>query len=611
MAATWTLKFGATTQSFEDWGILSDSIVRTLVNQGIDTLTFTQHLDIDVAQSFNYGDIVSVQRGGIGYFYGVVTKSIVSGNPSGETVSYEVSGPWWFLENIVFQDYWFVLVPPATAPSAQLRSRAILCQELTGETVGGALKSRRFSTGQQIVNAVTYAVAKGAQFIPGSIIAGIMVPFSEVVDVSCAEVVRSMLRWTPQVVTAFDYTGELPVLNVVDRGAGGSITKSLSTTADGITSFEASSREDLQVNGVKVIYEITNSLDDKTWMTQVVDQVGSEGVGGMVLTIQLSGGSSAFQYQYVKSDAVDARSANWWRGKLAWLANSKVAGPDGAGSPIFTDAKISPKIGFFDYDGLEVVEGETPNWLKEKSVRCVATAKVSYSVRSDNGAVETRMDDIISANFTGTSLGTGTYRQLVSDSPAEDIPPGLASSVFNSLATLHWEGAMVIEEDEVSADFRLDKTLNVTGGKTAWATMNAVIQQVSEDVGEGRTTVRFGPPQHLSPQDFIELARIHRTEKTSWRLQERMTGLATSGGAQVGGSVLGPNESASVPGSGSKAQTYADRVATNPSKIIVSTDDILAAVRAMAGDRDVRLREWNVCVDGVAKRAQFLSSLPY
>ena len=48
-----------------------------------------------------------------------------------------------------------------------------------------------------------------------------------------------------------------------------------------------------------------------------------------------------------------------------------------------------------------------------------------------------------------------------------------------------------------------------------WADMRAVIQEVVEDLDSGRTIYTVGPPEHLGPQDMIELQRCYRRPEGS------------------------------------------------------------------------------------------------
>lgn len=96
------------------------------MSQGVDTVTFdADGQNIDVANQLNFGDKVVIYKNGVPWFQGSVTKTPVKGSVSEENHSYEVSGPWYYFENQIFeQTYLFTvgsigsLTPPAAAQSS-------------------------------------------------------------------------------------------------------------------------------------------------------------------------------------------------------------------------------------------------------------------------------------------------------------------------------------------------------------------------------------------------------------------------------------------------------------------------------------------------------------
>jgi hypothetical protein len=94
--------------------------------------------------------------------------------------------------------------------------------------------------------------------------------------------------------------------------------------------------------------------------------------------------------------------------------------------------------------------------------------------------------------------------------------PAGARSKNRPLSAFQYRGTMRHEAEELiwatnpSGAPRVGRKLNVTGGQAGWATMGAGIQQVTEDVFSGTTTVTFGPPEHLGPQDLLSLSMLNR-----------------------------------------------------------------------------------------------------
>ena len=54
--------------------------------------------------------------------------------------------------------------------------------------------------------------------------------------------------------------------------------------------------------------------------------------------------------------------------------------------------------------------------------------------------------------------------------------------------------------------------------------MNALLQEIHDDLDDGRTTLTFGPPGHLTIQDLMEQLRPNRSRKESRHIKERQNG---------------------------------------------------------------------------------------
>jgi hypothetical protein len=54
--------------------------------------------------------------------------------------------------------------------------------------------------------------------------------------------------------------------------------------------------------------------------------------------------------------------------------------------------------------------------------------------------------------------------------------------------------------------------------------MNALLQEIEDDLDNGRTTLKFGAAGHLTVQDLMEQIRANRSRTTSSHIKERRTG---------------------------------------------------------------------------------------
>lgn len=318
-AITWKLARVATgeTRTLEAWGIRS--AVRTLVNQGRDTLQLgfggsdllgnsplanaeTLRLDrvlqtapdVYEATVIFRGRIIGVTRGAYG---------------SSESFSVTLAGPWWYLENLVYmQQARFVVdgalnpapVPPETLSLADFAtvekttSQVVIKEDQKGVTVDSAA---------QVVDAVNYAIAKGAPLALGVIDPGIAIPRDAITDATCAEIIARALRWTPDQAVFFDYSVDPPALHVRTR-ANQSVLPLDASDAE-IEQVEINPRHDLVVSGVTLNYIRRHARTGVEFTTLDKDQAGPdpEGIGALVMTMELYG-SYIVQTPYPETPSV-------------------------------------------------------------------------------------------------------------------------------------------------------------------------------------------------------------------------------------------------------------------------------------------------------------------
>ncbi len=79
----------------------------------------------------------------------------------------------------------------------------------------------KINTGQQIIEALNWArqaarheAMAAPPFQIGEVTPALDVPIDEVRDITCAEVIHKMLRWSPDAVCWFDYTTQFAHLQL-------------------------------------------------------------------------------------------------------------------------------------------------------------------------------------------------------------------------------------------------------------------------------------------------------------------------------------------------------------------------------------------------------------
>ena len=103
------------------------------------------------------------------------------------------------------------------------------------------------------------------------------------------------------------------------------------------------------------------------------------------------------------------------------------------------------------------------------------------------------------------ALGNGTLPAV-----GDQIIPGLAAAYYAMISTARWEGQITLTHDEAGATRYLGNKINLSGGRSEWASMAALVQIERIDLATGQTRLTLGAPSHLSLTDFAELMRIAR-----------------------------------------------------------------------------------------------------
>lgn len=542
MAVVWKIAIGAGAPvTFESLGL--GDLRRRLVSQAQSRVTFVQDTGEFTDDAIcEEGDTVTITRvidddDPEVWFVGRALDPRRSANGTSEAIVYELACPWWYLDNLIFQQNWKIPVTPADPASAltnQKRSTLILNLKEDGSTL---------TTRQQIKEAVDFAIAAGAPLaIDDASFPAINVPWDEARDLSCAEVIRRQLRLAPDVMLRWDFATTPPTLRCVRRAAADAITFPLGEGDRDQLSIVP--RNDLLVPAVVLNFESTNVQDEASW-TSVTQQKYPAGATGLefgvpVATIQLGGSVSTVQRQKLKTRAIPAAGASdadkiaYLKRHLKWLNDAKVS------TITISDYAIARhSAGWVN----EVWAGSIPEWKRTAGGKVTITALVSYTVKHTSSGTDLNEAKVvkkpISIEVTGTSLaantdnedpnaGWSTFSRWIPLQNSEAVPVGLAQAVYEALSSLQYEGTFTIIEDEMVAVRYPGQVLNLTGGRAEWAAMKAQIQSIEERVDNCETTFGFGPAKHLGPQDLLELLRPWRTRTAATSAPVRTQGLAVT-----------------------------------------------------------------------------------
>ena len=293
---------------------------------------------------------------------------------------YRVAGPWWYLENLVFQQTWQMTDGTDLTLIPTNRSRLILSQAADGT---------KLATGAAIAEVLAYATARGVPITVGTITPNAIAPYAEALDRSCAEVIRNFLRWTPDAIAAFDYTTTpYPTLSIHRRADAASLT--LPAYGAPISGLELTPRHDLQAPAVVLKFEQTNDLDGDTFTSLIVQAApttatGDE-LGAVVMTFDLSGARATYQRQPVTTASIpqgDTASGvvDWWQAKFPWLkdfADTDLTVVSGTQSVVIENPSDHPGLSVSDVPN-ELLTGSIAAWMNLNAAPLLVSATLKYT----------------------------------------------------------------------------------------------------------------------------------------------------------------------------------------------------------------------------------------
>ncbi|MDR1304789.1 MAG: hypothetical protein LBK76_06150 [Verrucomicrobiales bacterium] len=509
---------------------------------------------------------------------------------------------------------WLVANNPTGVDPAQLAllSPATLeefIEEFTPRAVlGQQLDNTAIDTATQIAEIVGYAAAAGAPVVLGGAPGGVFPPFTEVNCVTCAQAITTLLRWTPDAVTWFDYAADPPVLRI-DRRAASPVTTLALHDGVQVSGNRLIPRHDLLRDGVVIIYTRGHDL---VAVDSAPAGANPQQVNVAVMCIELASGSSFFANYHVDYAPINIDSLDWWKSKIPKLADAK-------------DLKISDaqKPGTFNR---EVVGGSFPPGINGARTGTI-TCKATYSLKNDEGA-ETKYENVpLTVTLNGTNFVQEDWTIQTGGTAPEPVPQGLAAELWAGLVELQHDGTITLSEEEANPGaWRPGQLLNLTGGRAEWAGARAQLQSVSFALASGQTTLTLGPGPLLRVEDLVELVRAARQRALSSFASLRVGGGGGGGGVSTGG------KTANTANSDSEAFiTRRVMVAKDDAGVTTKlTQDVgtgeltleentayghkvtikLADLGEDAEPIEVKLREVNICEDGVQKSAYVLMSEP-
>lgn len=576
---SWTLTYQSQTKTLAEWGLCH--LKRTCLNQGRDTVTFEEEdsESLTSVPKFSAWSTIEIYHNDTRWFVGTIVGTPAYGNGNRESKEYQVYGPWYALESLIYQQPWHIASDPTDPESTLIvtnKSHVILGQNLNGNII---------SISTQLADILSFAQNAGISINYNSSTFNQVLPLDECKDISCAEALQRILRWIPDIVTWWDYATSTPTLYIRRRSELTSYSLALGPT---ISELRIVPRNDLQLAGVILKYERTHHSSGCTWRTLESDiyptGTTDQTPRVLVMTIELEGSRSTYIKQTIETAAIYPSSATWWKSQLPALANINIAD-----ITIISSSRSSSLPN-------ALVNGGIADWMNVQVENDTVSATISYP--SGNDVIK---EQNVSVNLKATDASSGTYTQLSSLISQESTPVGLAQMIYEGACFLPYEGRITMTQSEVDGP-TIGRKLNITGGRSDWSTMDAQIQEIQESIDEGITTIRFGSATHLGIKDLIQLTRMNRGREAPRTAYIRSTG-AGSDSILEQASKLASKEAQTGKTSYSKWSIQHQNDA--------SRSFILDTAEIPQSGMTIQLQEEDVCDDGVLKKRLSFASEPY
>jgi len=536
-AATWTFTCDAIARTSAALGIAN--IRRTRSSQAPDVVTFTAPRQLDAEPLFAYGATVTIHRNADLWFTGRILSLPVTASDTAEDHAYRLVGPWEYLQRRNYQQDWQAWSDAGGSLETTPKTRVILCQGLDESD-----EIERINSGEQIGEILDYAIDAGAPITKGTIDPAIEIPWDEQVDLSCADAIIKLLRWSPDVVTWFDYSTAAPTLHVRTRANLETLTLAI---PDAASSLSVTPRYDLRIPGVIIRYERRTTNNGTAYLSVENESAGDDtAYDALITTIELGGASASFTANEIETAAfpADLNDEDWWFQNVPALLEANLD-PTITGAKrqkwdpsteAWVDCSTAEKAAMPRY----LVRGSVAEWQSEseRPERVIASLAGTEIINAyDSGVVGKINQQAVEFEIVATDASTGTYHSLSSGENAEPTPTGLAAALYATWSHLEYDGQLTLTQRECPGDAHPGKALRITGGPAAWATMDTMIQTVTEDIFSGRTSVTFGPPRHLGPADLKSLLTAFRRRNPAYNYTARedgqLSGLVTSPSARA------------------------------------------------------------------------------
>lgn len=369
------------------------------------------------------------------------------------------------------------------------------------------------ATGTQIERCIAVARAGGcpcAEPASGDIATGFAPPSDEQTNISVAQAVQVCLSYHPHSVAWVDYSERTPRIRVAARQSLPSFTAALDTAQ--AESIAIMSREDLIPPAVAIAYQKPWADGERSGMSTIIDSAPANAdlaaVDVLWATYDLAGMTAQYteRAQSLETEPIDwennSESVSWWARWCPQLNDANI-----------TDVQIINPSATGTLPRL-LLSGAVQDWMgvdeSEDTFTCEAQIitgplLLPYEIRVEKLVVKLKTTDGLTKVYK--------KKDLTSYDSGESVPAGIAAAMLAEWQQLHYDGEITLAAQDAPMGVGPGMTLNITGGRTEWASMAAMITSVSQDLGAGRTLIRFGVPQWIDIDSRVAFYRSCRSRR--------------------------------------------------------------------------------------------------
>lgn len=529
--------------------LLIDSWALTHESLAEDTFTWTAKLDAPDGSGTiipDPGQIVEVFQDGVRRFRGHAALP----RYSLDSVTVQVNGPWWWMQRV-----------PISSPQT--------------DGVGATEDRTTFvfptqSIRTSIITLIDRAVALGIPISRGTVSSAYSVPKVTLSNMTFGAALAELMRWMPDAVAWFDYTGSTPALNVTRRADMTALTLTVGT--NNVEQARIYPRLDQEVKRVELNYVDRNLT---TGRTRYQKQAYGTNVLGKLQIVPISGPEIAAFLPKDDFDSVAVQTVPWnaitdafvlqrdsglasiqasvggvygsleesflyWTGAssdqktqvIARVPGIRRSSDTGSGFPAATNHLV-------------VSPTPLPEWAQKKlgAIPVTITGTWVASWKDSLRGVNSRWSATFEAMTAGATLYVGKWENGAETGSTKDytvdwlarpirVTGYLINTAYSSLTTIYkdwdydyltppdglaqglqeaqdwvpWEGPVTVVGDEPALTNQLNRKLRVSNAHPDAAAMDALIRSITKD-SRGRTTYQLGSPTRTDYGSLVNRIR--------------------------------------------------------------------------------------------------------